>query len=225
MTDQHPDLTPEAVTAILRGVRDPELGSSIVDLGMLKDVRISADGDVVVKIALTTAGCPLRGQIQADVVGKVHGLAGVRSVDVEYGELTQEERSALMQRARLDAQKRAPETQIAPTTRVLAVASGKGGVGKSSVTANLAVALAAQGRTVGVLDADIWGFSIPRLLGVYGRLAAQKSAEGKGLIQPIDVAVPAAADGSTNAGTVRVVSMGLLLDDEETALMWRSSSS
>ncbi len=210
---EHPDLTPDAVTAILRGVLDPELGMSIVDLGMLKDVRVSPDGDVAVKIALTTAGCPLRGQIQADVVNKVHGLAGVREVDVEYGELTQEERSALMQRARLEAQRRAPETRVAPTTRVLAISSGKGGVGKSSITANLAVALAAQDRRVGVLDADIWGFSIPRLLGVAGRLRAQKNAEGKGLIQPIDVPV--------DEGVVRVVSMGLLLDDEDTALMWR----
>ncbi len=214
----HPDLTPEAVTAILRGVLDPELGMSIVDLGMLKDVRVSADGDVTVKIALTTAGCPLRGQIQSDVVNKVHGLAGVREVDVEYGELTQEERSTLMQRARLEAQRRAPETRVAPTTRVLAISSGKGGVGKSSITANLAVALAAQGRRIGVLDADIWGFSIPRLLGVAGRLRAQKNAEGKGLIEPIDIPV---GTGSDSEGVVRVVSMGLLLDDEDTALMWR----
>ncbi len=217
-----PPVTTDAVTAILQGVLDPELGMSIVDLGMLKGVRVSPGGEVSVTIALTTAGCPLRGQIQSDVVSKVSGLPGVVSVDVEYGELTQEERSALMERARREAQRRAPETRIAPTTRVLAIASGKGGVGKSSVTANLAVALAAQGRRIGVLDADIWGFSIPRLLGVAGRLRAQKNGEGKGLIQPIDVPVPATAtaDGAAD-GVVRVVSMGLLLDDEDTALMWR----
>ncbi len=199
--------TSDAVREILRGVRDPELGASIVDLGMLKGVSISAEGDVLVKIALTTAGCPLRGQIQSDVIGKVHGLAGVRGVEVEYGELSQEERSTLMQRARLEAQQRAPDTQVRATTRVIAVASGKGGVGKSSVTVNLAVALAMPGRRVGVLDADIWGFSVPRLLCVAGRLRASKDRDGKGLIEPIDVPV------GPGDGLVRVVSMGLLLDD------------
>jgi ATP-binding protein involved in chromosome partitioning len=210
----------EAVRAIVRGVRDPELGASIVDLGMLKDVRVSPDGDVTVKIALTTAGCPLRGQIRSDVVSKVHGLPGVRDVEVEYGELTQEERTLLMQRARLEAQQRAPDTQVRATTRVIAVASGKGGVGKSSVTVNLAAALAAPGRRVGILDADIWGFSIPRLLGLAGRLraverppAAASASTTKGLIEPIAVTI--------GRGSVHVVSMGLLLDDEDTALMWR----
>jgi ATP-binding protein involved in chromosome partitioning len=216
-----------AVRAIVRGVRDPELGASIVDLGMLKDVQVTPEGDVRLKIALTTAGCPLRGQIEADVKRKVQGLAGVRDITVEYGELTQDERSALMQRARFEAQQRAPETQVAATTRVIAVASGKGGVGKSSVTVNLAVALAAGGRRVGVLDADIWGFSVPRLLGVAGRLRAEKQRSGKGLIQPIDLTVPRHISGPEVVtsdladGVVRVVSMGLLLDDEDTALMWR----
>ena len=97
------------------------------------------------------------------------------------------------------------------TTRVIAVGSGKGGVGKSSVTANLAAALAARGLTVGVLDADIWGFSIPRMLGVTGRLAGVKATDGKGKITPATVAAP-------NGGLLKVVSMGLLVDDEDTAL-------
>jgi ATP-binding protein involved in chromosome partitioning len=201
------------IRGILAGVLDPELGASITDLGMVRDITVDADGDVVVQIALTTAACPLRGQIATDVRSKVAGLPGVRSVDVTYAEMTQAERSSVMQRARLEAQRKAPPTQVPATTRVIAVGSGKGGVGKSSVTANLAAALAARGLTVGVLDADIWGFSIPRMLGVAGRLAAAKAEDGKGQIVPAEVAV--------RDGMLRVVSVGLLVDDEDTALMWR----
>jgi ATP-binding protein involved in chromosome partitioning len=216
-----------AVRGILAGVRDPELGASIVDLGMLREVEVSPGGDVRVKVALTTAGCPLRGQIKADVISKVHGLEGVRAVEVEYAEMTQAERSAVMQRARLEASRRAPDTEIGATTRVIAIASGKGGVGKSSVTVNLATALAAQGRAVGILDADIWGFSVPRMLGVAGRLAASNDAksaakgEAKGKIEPAQVAVANLDDPDGPAGRIAVVSMGLLVDDEDTALMWR----
>ncbi|MDZ4827016.1 MAG: P-loop NTPase [Actinomycetota bacterium] len=201
------------VRGVLAGVLDPELRASIVDLGMVKDIAVDPDGVVTVKVSLTTAACPLRGQISTDVKSKVSGLPGVSDVVVEYGEMTPDERSELMQRARKHAQDQAPPTEIAPTTRVIAVGSGKGGVGKSSVTANLAAALAARGLTVGVLDADIWGFSIPRMLGVAGRLGATKTAGGKGKILPQEVAV--------GAGTLKIVSMGLLVDDEDTALMWR----
>ncbi|HEY5077695.1 MAG TPA: P-loop NTPase, partial [Acidimicrobiia bacterium] len=187
--------------------------ASIIDLGMVHDVRVEPNGDVVVKVALTTAACPLRGQIGTDVRSKVAGLPGVAEVRVEYDEMTQEERSALMQKARLRASESAPSTEVPATTRVIAVGSGKGGVGKSSITANLAAALAARGFTVGVLDADIWGFSIPRMLGVKGRLAGTKATGGKGKIAPNEVPV--------GAGLLRIVSMGLLVDDEDTALMWR----
>jgi ATP-binding protein involved in chromosome partitioning len=198
---------------VLAGVLDPELRASIVDLGMVHDVRVEPDGKVVVKVALTTAACPLRGQIGTDVRSKVAGLPGVHDVAVEYDEMTQEERSALMQKARLRASQSAPPTEVPATTRVIAVGSGKGGVGKSSVTANIAAALAARGLTVGVLDADIWGFSIPRMLGVQGRLAGTKAPDGKGKISPHEIAV--------GNGVLRIVSMGLLVDDEDTALMWR----
>jgi ATP-binding protein involved in chromosome partitioning len=208
------------VRGVLAGVLDPELHASIVDLGMVKDVDVAADGTVRVKVALTTAGCPLRGQIANDVRSKVAGLPGVTAVDVEYGEMTQAERSALMQRARLHASRNAPPTEVPSTTRVLAIGSGKGGVGKSSVTANLAAALAARGLSVGVLDADIWGFSIPRMLGARGRLGGTKLRDGRGKIVPHTVEVPN-RDAQGAAGELKVVSMGLLVDDEDTALMWR----
>jgi ATP-binding protein involved in chromosome partitioning len=205
--------SPADVRNVLAGVLDPELRASIVDLGMVHDVQVEPGGSVLVKVALTTAACPLRGQIGNDVSSKVAGLPGVTGVRVEYDEMTQDERSTLMQRARLAASQSAPQTEVPPTTRVIAVGSGKGGVGKSSITANLAAALAARGLTVGVLDADIWGFSIPRMLGVRGRLAGEKDTDGAGKIQPHVVKV--------GDGELRVVSMGLLVDDEHTALMWR----
>src|SRR4051794_16695199 len=199
--------TAEDVRRVLAGVLDPELRASIVELGMVHDIRVEPNGDVMVKVALTTAACPLRGQIGTDVRSKVAGLAGVGEVRVEYDEMTQDERSALMQKARLRASQSAPTTEVPPTTRVIAVGSGKGGVGKSSITANLAAALAARGFTVGVLDADIWGFSIPRMLGVKGRLAGTRQGDGKGKIAPHEL--------SLGRGRVRVVSMGLLVDDED----------
>jgi ATP-binding protein involved in chromosome partitioning len=217
-----PPPSPDDVRGVLAGVLDPELRSSIVDLGMVHGVTVSPDGDVTVKVALTTAACPLRGQIGNDVSSKVAGLPGVRDVNVEYDEMTQEERSNLMQRARWQAAQQAPPTEVSPTTRVIAVGSGKGGVGKSSITANLAAALAARGLTVGVLDADIWGFSIPRMLGVQARLAGSKQPDGTGKILPLEVDVPRSGTVEPGAdGRLKIVSMGLLVDDEDTALMWR----
>jgi ATP-binding protein involved in chromosome partitioning len=216
MTDLHAaPPSPDDVRRMLAGVLDPELHASIVELGMVHGIEVSPDGDVAVKIALTTAACPLRGQIGNEVRSKVAGLAGVRAVDVDYDEMTQAERSNVMQRARWQAAQQAPQTEISATTRVIAVGSGKGGVGKSSITANLAAALAARGLTVGVLDADIWGFSIPRMLGAQARLAGTKGPDGAGKIVPYEVEVPPAG------GRLKIVSMGLLVDDEDTALMWR----
>jgi ATP-binding protein involved in chromosome partitioning len=203
------------VRGILGGVIDPELHASITDLGMVDDVTVHPDGRVAVRVALTTAGCPLRHQIAQDVESKVRGLRGVADVTVEYAEMTKEQKAAAMERARFQAREDAAPTEVSATTRVLAVASGKGGVGKSSVTVNLAAALAARGYRVGVLDADIWGFSVPRMLGVEGRLGG---AEGKihPHVVPVPNVVPSAAPGS-----LHVVSMGFLVDDEGTALMWR----
>ena len=200
---------------MLEAVIDPELHSSIVELGMVRDVAVDEDGLVSVEIALTIAACPLRGQIEGDVDGRLRSLPGVTGVEIRTSAMTAAERAALMARARKQAAERAPETQIPLTTRILAVASGKGGVGKSSVTVNLAAALAARGHTVGVLDADIWGFSIPRMLGINGRLGG---SDGK--IHPNEVEVPSVRPGGP-PGLLKVVSMGFLVDDEGMALMWR----
>jgi len=201
--------TKDDVLGALRGVVDPELGADIVELGMVNGVEVNDDGWIEVTVALTISGCPLRVQIRDDVQSKVSGLAGVTGVKVHFGEMNQEQRSAVMQRARKSAANRAPVTEVPLTARVLAVASGKGGVGKSSVTVNLASALAARGFSVGVLDADIWGFSVPRMLGITVRLGAGD----KGLIRPHEIPV--------GDGRLKVVSMGLVVDDEDKAIMWR----
>jgi ATP-binding protein involved in chromosome partitioning len=202
--------TTDDVRHVLRGVVDPELGADIVELGMVRAVEVDADGGVTVQVALTIAGCPLRTQLRQEVEAKVRGMVGVTDVRVRMGEMTGAERTAVMQQARWKARERAPENEIPATTRVLAISSGKGGVGKSSVTVNLAVALARTGLTVGVLDADIWGFSVPRMLGLGGRLGGDPAA---GKILPHTMPV--------GDGMLKVVSMGHLVDDEDTAIMWR----
>ncbi|NLA36169.1 MAG: Mrp/NBP35 family ATP-binding protein [Actinobacteria bacterium] len=203
----------DEVTGLLRGVIDPELGSDIVALGMVKNVAVHDDGLVRVKVSLTTAGCPLRAQIQRDVRDRVLSLPGVEKVKIDWGELSAEEKAATMATARKHIAERSPETAVPATTKVLMIASGKGGVGKSSVTANLATAIAAQGYRVGVIDADIWGFSQPRMLGIHGRLEGSESGADKGKIQPNIHRV--------GPGELRVVSMGYLVQNEEDALMWR----
>jgi len=202
--------TPDEIMGLLRGVVDPELGSDIVELGMAQEARIDPDGVVHVRIALTTSGCPLRAQIQKDVRARVGSLPGVTKVKIDWTELTAEQKASAMATARRNVADRAPVTALPPTARVLMIASGKGGVGKSSVTVNLAAALAARGLRVGLLDADIWGYSVPRMLGIEGRLEGDEDTKR---IRPNEVAV--------GDGAIQVVSMGFLVDSEETALMWR----
>jgi ATP-binding protein involved in chromosome partitioning len=203
----------EDVVAVLEGVIDPELGADIVSLGMVPAVAVDATGVVHVTVKLTIGGCPLRADIKREIETRVGIHPGVSDVRIEWGEMTPDERSDTMLKARWNARAQVGDTQIPASTRILAIASGKGGVGKSSVTVNLAVALARQGRTVGVLDADIWGFSVPRLLGITERMEAQRvEGSDRPLIVPNELPV--------GAGRLKVVSTGFLVD-EDTALMWR----
>ncbi|MBM3696298.1 MAG: Mrp/NBP35 family ATP-binding protein, partial [Actinobacteria bacterium] len=193
------------VETALRGVIDPELGADVVELGMVRRIDL-ADGLATIHLALTIAACPLRDQIEGDVQRRVSSLPGIAGVEVRVAAMDAAQRAALMGVARRRARERADVTMVSPTTRVIAVGSGKGGVGKSSLSVNLAVALAATGQRVGLLDADIWGFSIPRMLGVTG---ARLEAGPDRKIAPL------------RAWGLELVSTGLLLDDEDRALMWR----
>src|SRR6516225_8698080 len=162
--------TAEQVTAALAGVQDPEIRRPITDLGMVKSVAVGPDGKVRVEVYLTVAACPLRDTITKDVTAAVSAIPGVSGVAVHLDVMSDEQRRELQSRLRGGRTERViPFAEPSSLTRVYAVASGKGGVGKSSVTVNLAAALAAAGQKVGVLDADIYGFSIPRMLGVTGR--------------------------------------------------------
>jgi ATP-binding protein involved in chromosome partitioning len=193
------------IEAALRGVIDPELNADIVELGMVSGIDV--DGShASIGVALTVAACPMRDQIENDVVRKVTAIRGVNTVAVDVTAMTSSQRSELMGKVRLRARETATPTMISPQTRVIAVSSGKGGVGKSSLSVNLALAISALGHRTGLLDADIWGFSVPRMLAsIDERLEA--GADRK--IQPLQ------------AAGLEVVSTGLLLDDEDTALMWR----
>lgn len=195
-----------AITERLTHVLDPELGASIVELGMVGTITVT-DGTAHIPLALTTMGCPLRARIERDVTEAARCIEGIEKVVVTVSEMAPDRKATLMDTARRLAQRDAPTTTIPHTTPVIAVTSGKGGVGKSSITANLAVGLARQGFVVGVLDADIWGFSLPRLLGMDGPVTAE---DGK--MQPLS-----RPEGS---GEIRLLSMGFL-SGEDQALLWR----
>ena len=198
----------------MRGVIDPELGDNVVDLGMYQGAAVAPDGSVAVQLALTTAGCPLRSQLQADTEARVGSLPGVTSVAVRTAEMSRDDKAALMARARWKVRENAPLVDIPGRTRVVAISSGKGGVGKSSVTVNLAAALATRGLTVGVLDADIAGFSVPRMLGMEGQIRAERSESDttRAKMRPIEKPI--------GDGLVKVLSMGFLSPEDE-AIMWR----
>ncbi len=194
-------VTEEQVRAALRNVLDPEIHQPIEDLGMLKDVRVEG-GTVRVDVLITIEGCPLKDRITHDVERALAPLQGVERVEVALSPMSPQEREALVHRLRGGAA--AQRAIVFPErTSVVAVASGKGGVGKSSVTVNLACSLAADGYAVGILDADVWGFSVPRMLGVSGRPVGFN-----------DMILPLEAHG------VRVISMGFFVP-EETPVIWR----
>ncbi len=197
------DLLKDRLTRVL----DPELGVSIVDLGMVGAIDVDDSGRARIEVSLTTVGCPLRAQIDRDVREAARSIDGVESVEIVMGVLDAPAKAALMRVARQAAQRRAPTTTIPLQTPVLMIASGKGGVGKSVVTANLATALAQRGLRVGVLDADIWGFSLSRVLGIRGDVEARQ-----GRMIPLERAF--------GAGVVKLLSMGLLAEEDQ-ALLWR----
>ncbi|HEX3898529.1 MAG TPA: Mrp/NBP35 family ATP-binding protein [Mycobacteriales bacterium] len=194
----------EAITTALATVQDPEIHRPITELGMVDDVAVALDGTVEVKILLTTAGCPLRDRITNDVTNAVTKVPGVTSVRVLLDVMSEEQRQQL--RSTLQGgrpQKEISFAQAGSLTQVYAIASGKGGVGKSSTTANLAVAMAAQGHTVGIVDADVYGHSMPRMFGM-----TTPPAIVDGMI------VPPEAHG------VRVVSPGMFVEGNR-PIAWR----
>ncbi|MFN8108880.1 MAG: P-loop NTPase [Thermoleophilia bacterium] len=194
-------LSHDAVMAVLADVQDPELHRSIVALGMVGDVTVSG-GRVSVQIKLTVAGCPLKAEIQRRVTAAVDALPGVETIHVTLETMTDDERRALRTGVAGGPERPSPFTADA-RTRVLGIASGKGGVGKSSITANLAIALAAAGHTVGLLDADVYGYSIPRMMGVH-----------RPAVMVDDLILPVEAHG------VRIMSIGFLTEDDS-PVIWR----
>jgi ATP-binding protein involved in chromosome partitioning len=199
---------PAAVRAALATVDDPEIHRPITDLGMVKSVDVDPSGGVVVAIYLTVSGCPLRDRITADVTSAVSKVDGVTGVRVELDVMSDEQRTALRQQLRGGTpEKEIPFARPGSLTRVYAVASGKGGVGKSSVTVNLAVAMAAAGLRVGVVDADIYGHSVPRMLGATGR----PTPVGDMIMPPEAHGVKVISIGMFTAGNTPVVWRGPML--------------
>ena len=190
----------DAILKALEQVIDPELRQPVTELGMVRDVTIDGP-DVIVTLALTVVGCPLRSSFEEQVAGHVGTLPGVRRVELRFDVMSPDEKAALTARLRGDR----PEKSISidPRTRVIAVASGKGGVGKSSVTVNLAAALDALGKSVGLIDADIYGHSIPHLLGI----AQRPIVVDRMIVPPV-------------RGRLKFISIGSFLD-ENGPVMWR----
>ncbi|MEU2612531.1 Mrp/NBP35 family ATP-binding protein [Micromonospora sp. NPDC007271] len=195
----------DAVQAALATVNDPEIRRPITELGMVRSAEVGDDGVVRVELLLTVAGCPLKDKLRADITAAVAAVPGVTGVEIEFGVMSPEQRQQLQSKLRGGGGQEPviPFAQPGSRTRVYAVASGKGGVGKSSVTVNLAAALAARGLSVGVVDADIYGHSVPRMLGAEG---APTRVE--------DMIMPPQAHG------VKVISIGMFTPGNA-AVVWR----
>jgi ATP-binding protein involved in chromosome partitioning len=197
----------DRVNAALATVNDPEIKRPITDLGMVESVDISDDGRVAVRVLLTVAGCPLKDTINRDVTTAVGGVEGVSAVELELGVMSAEQRAGLQEMLRGgQAQREIPFAQPGSLTQVFAIASGKGGVGKSSVTVNLALAMAAQGRSVGIVDADVYGHSVPAMLGI----ADERPTQVEDLIMPVPT-----------ASGVSVISIGMLKPRRDQVVAWR----
>jgi ATP-binding protein involved in chromosome partitioning len=196
--------TAEQIQEALSRVIDPELRKDIVSLGMVRSIDQPEPGRVDVVVSLTTPGCPIRNHFQQAVAQNLSELEGVSRVNVGFDVLSDQEKQSLAQR--LGRQGGLPEGALAQVKNVICVGSGKGGVGKSTVTANLATALQSEGRPAAALDADVWGYSIPRMLGVHGR--PQVSAERK--ILPLD-----------GPGGVKAISIEFFLNERDQAITWR----
>jgi ATP-binding protein involved in chromosome partitioning len=194
--------TDSQIRNALKRVNDPELHRSIVELGMVRSIEIGDAGDVRVTVSLTTAGCPIRNHFVEAVAREAGAVPGVTSVDVAFDVLSDSEKSALQKSL---GRGRLPAGALAQVANVLCIGSGKGGVGKSTLTANLAAALTADGKRVGILDADVWGYSIPRMYGLGGE-RPPVNAERK--------IVPLEAHG------VKVMSIGFFVE-EDAAVVWR----
>ncbi len=191
----------DAILTALERVIDPELKRSVTELDMVRDVTVAEDGSVDVTIALTVVGCPLRSSFEEQVAREVGAVAGVTGTRLHFDVMTPDEKAALATRLRGGREERT--VQLDASTRVVAVASGKGGVGKSTLTANLAAALALRGERVGVLDADVYGYSIPHILGVHQRPIVVDSM----IVPPV-------------RGELKVMSIGLFAEDNG-PIMWR----
>ena len=225
----------DEILKALEHVIDPELRRSVVELDMVRDVVI-AGGDITVTIALTVAGCPLRASFEEQVAHALGPVAGVERVRLEFDVMSPEEKATLSARLRGDVTERTKGISLDRATRVIAVASGKGGVGKSSLTVNLAAAFAAQGQSVGILDADVYGHSIPHLLGIrqrpvvvdrmivppVRRLDPPRRPNGSGPANRDGRSVsPGRPDGNTASGVaVKLMSIGFFLEDNS-PVMWR----
>jgi ATP-binding protein involved in chromosome partitioning len=195
--------TRDQVLEALKAVIDPELGRNIVELDMVRSVDIHDNGVIDVMVSLTTPGCPIRNTFQTNVTNAVTALDGVAGVNVAFDVLNDEQKQALQRK--LGRSGGLPDGALAAVKNVICIGSGKGGVGKSSVTSNLAAALAGEGKQVGVLDADVWGYSIPRMFGL-GSDRPKVSAERK-IIPPV-------------SNGIKIMSIGFFLD-EDAAVVWR----